>query len=672
MTQFVIPGYKNLRLFHKQGGMGTIYHGYSEKTGEEVIIKLMDSEDEEYANKLKRFTQEIYIAKILGAYKPEHFLPTIDHGEIPIPYSRDVILYLVSPYIKHGSLSNLLQQEPWRTWPLSCIADMLIQAAKGLSHLHKHKIAHQDVKPSNFLWSPVDSAHHPLRRIYIWLIDFGAAALEGETKFPIGTPGYVAPEQELGHIKCSADQYALAVMARLLLTGSQPPQQNHLAPPLDTPLSKLNPERLHEQEIDRVVLEALAQRPEDRFGSVLDFAQALRKAILQQEHFYEDPTDPDPVAPPSAQQHDTTLSSHQAPTELESSLHPLPPSKSEVSVIIPVIPPPIPKHVPVNERILPPMARRPIPIHPSSPSLPYFPLQKLFTVQLPKNPTLLAWSPDGTALACTFHEDAPRLVHNNQRVAVLSEEFSYGHSACWSPNSRFLAVSIRNSDKPQAEIRFWDRAAPKERYQPLQLHNGTPIYGLDWSRTERLALRLESELLIYDLGTFSAHVQLPIRYTVLSLDSTRRSRRTTLRWSPDGAWLAAEAKNGKVICWSPRMSQPWEHQPFTKEVSSISWSPDSTILVATSFDKQVMFWNVRTDKTTIWKDLWEERLTMISISPQTAQLAIATENMLLFGCIGDLAPTFSHPGQLHVAWSATNKLATLDGSDEKKLVIWQA
>src|SRR5205823_4981396 len=112
-------------------------------------------------------------------------------------------------------------------------------------------------KPSNFLWSSVDPTQHPLRRVHIWLIDFGAAEPERKTRSltVIGTPGYMAPEQIDKYIRCSADQYSLAVMARLLLTGSRPPIRDDLAHALYTPLTHLNPKRLlHKQEIDHVVL----------------------------------------------------------------------------------------------------------------------------------------------------------------------------------------------------------------------------------------------------------------------------------------------------------------------------------------------------------------------------------------------------------------------------------
>lgn len=662
MTRSAMPkirGYKNLSLFNKQGGMGTIYRGYAEKTGKEVIIKLMDSsiDTREHANKLRRFTQEIYVIKMLGANNPEHILAAIEHGEIRESRSQHIILYLIYPYIKDGSLSSLLDKEkPWQKWSLLHVVDIIMQAAEGLTHLHKLKIVHQDVKPGNFLWSPANSTQNLFSHIYIWLIDFGAAALEGESLSSIGTPGYMAPEQELGHIRCSADQYSLAVMARLLLTGCHPHLQ---VPTLDTPLTRLNPDRLFSQEIDHVVLQALDEDPEKRFGSVTEFAEALKRAILRQERptFYTDRTEP--LSPQSLIQ--SSLSATQQETKP-------PPPVPEVPVVIPPKISFLPHQI-VNETF-PQLPQKHGAISSISSSLPSFPLQKQFTLQLPNKPTMLSWSPDGTTLVCTFHEDAPKLIHNNQKVEILSD-FVHGHCACWSPNSRFLAISISSGGKSQDMIRFCDRTEPKERYHLLQIHNGTPIYGLDWSSAGLLAVWLERGLDVYDLSSFSVHTQLPVPYASLSLNSSTRSdRRTTLRWSPDGVWLAAGANNGKVICWNPHTSALWEQQPFTRSVDSTCWSPDSTNFVTAFANKRVMFWDLHAGSR-VWEPL-PERPTMISFSPQTAQLAAATQKMLFFGHIDDPAPTISHSGQLLVAWSPANKLATLDQNDKETLVIWQA
>ncbi|TMC20267.1 MAG: hypothetical protein E6J34_13135 [Chloroflexi bacterium] len=702
-----IAGYKDLRLFSKQGGMGLIYHGHDENTDEEVIIKLMDlpRDVQDYPTYLRRFTRETDVANLLAAdhHQHEHVLAAIDHGDTLHPTDEHhAVPYLVYPYIAHGSLSNILSDKPWQNWSLLHIADIIIQAATGLFHLHKLRIVHQDVKPGNFLWSPTNTVQHSARRIHIWLIDFGTAEWEGETISPIGTEGYIAPEQALGHIECSADQYALAVMARLLLTGYQPPSTRHpTAPPLDMDLTQLNHKRLYAQELDHVMHKALAQDPDERFGSVLAFAQALQKAILQQEEQppsgthhtsfpaspllresfqsvdYQAPTERAPSIDllPPPQKEANSSASYPLPPQQTPPLHtlPLPPesaplSRHDIPIVMPPILSPVP-HQPVNETLSLKSPAQRVPLH-STPSLPLFPLQKLFTVQLPNRPTTLSWSPDGTTVACTFHKDAPRLIYNNQRVETLSS-FTYGHCACWSPDSRLLAISICNDDHPQGELRFWDRNSAREYYQPLQFQQSTPIYGLDWSRNNLFAIWLENELFIWDCATLSPHAQFPPSLFSLPLSSNMRcDRRSTLRWSPDGTWLAAGANNGTVTCWRPpHLFTRREKQSFPKSIASLSWSPDSTTLAVAFANKQVMCWNLHTDSI-IWESL-PERPTMLSISPQTAQLVAATGKGLYFSALGDAAPNACQAGQFHAAWSSTNKLATLDPHNDEVLVIWQ-
>ena len=150
----------------------------------------------------------------------------------------------------------------------------------------------------------------------------------------------------------------------------------------------------------------------------------------------------------------------------------------------------------------------------------------------------------------------------------------------------------------------------------------------------------------------------------------RCDRRSTLRWSPDGTWLAAGANNGTVTCWRPpHLFTRREKQSFPKSIASLSWSPDSTTLAVAFANKQVMCWNLHTDSI-IWESL-PERPTMLSISPQTAQLVAATGKGLYFSALGDAAPNACQAGQFHAAWSSTNKLATLDPHNDEVLVIWQ-
>ena len=145
---------------------------------------------------------------------------------------------------------------------------------------------------------------------------------------------------------------------------------------------------------------------------------------------------------------------------------------------------------------------------------------------------------------------------------------------------------------------------------------------------------------------------------------------TTLRWSPNGEWLAAGSNNGQIVCWQPHTARYFKQQPLKKNIRSISWSPDGRVLVIAFANKQVLFWDLLSGQ--ISQAELPETPRMVGISPQTGQVAIATEKALFFfQRINDVVPTAMHPGQLYAAFSPDNKLATLGQDDRHELSIWQ-
>src|SRR5262249_37837883 len=143
-------------------------------------------------------------------------------------------------------------------------------AAEALDMISaKYDLQHLDVKPANLF----------LVAGHVKVGDYGLVARldpDGERAGHRGlTPKYVSPEALHGEPSQRSDQYSLALVYQELLTGSFPyagrtAQQLMLQHVSSKPdLSKLPP-------VDQpIVGRALAKVPEDRYGSCLEFVQAL-------------------------------------------------------------------------------------------------------------------------------------------------------------------------------------------------------------------------------------------------------------------------------------------------------------------------------------------------------------------------------------------------------------
>lgn len=307
--------YRRVRLLGS-GGMGEVYLMNDTRVNRLVAIKVLRAEVDPYPDSdvskdaARLFQRE---ARAIAALEHSNILPLYDFGEEKL--EGNSITYMVMPFCPDGSLTDWLRQkrDPVASSSLSLrdVAYLITQAADALQYAHDHQMIHLDVKTSNFL---LRTNQKNSNRPTLLLADFGVARSSATTSSSSrtirGTPTAMAPEHWSSKPTAASDQYSLAVMAYELLTGRPPfvgsmeqlMYQHFTAPP--GPPSKLNPQL--SPAVDRVLLRALAKKPEDRYPSITAFASALEEALLQS-------------APPGQSSADSAASLSAAPTVFSSS-----------------------------------------------------------------------------------------------------------------------------------------------------------------------------------------------------------------------------------------------------------------------------------------------------------------------------------------------------------------
>ena len=249
-----------------RGGSSRVYRGTDQDEHQEVAIKVIFNDAEDRIGFVRRFEREVQaVAQLHHA----NIVEVYSHGE-----TADLV-YLVMQCISGGTL----RQRCGRPVAVGEAAAAIVQMCMALQHAHENGIIHRDVKPSNMLLDAADPR-------YILLTDFGIAKLQGmlgltKSGTTIGTPEYMSPEQAEGKdIDQRTDVYALGCVLYELLAG-RPPfvgstsvsvlyQQVHVRPPHLRAFNSEVP-----REVGRIVEQALAKRPEERFGTAAVLAEAL-------------------------------------------------------------------------------------------------------------------------------------------------------------------------------------------------------------------------------------------------------------------------------------------------------------------------------------------------------------------------------------------------------------
>lgn len=302
----VVAGQYRIGARMGSGASGVIYQATRITDGLPVAIKLLRAATAHDAVASDRLRRE---AEALGLSWHPNVVEVIDHGHLP-----DGTSYLVMELLEGEPLANRLKYKG----RLSAdeLFPIAMHVAEAVVAIHAAGVVHRDLKPANIYLTHDEEGEERAK-----ILDFGIARVEWEEMritnmgAPLGTPGYMSPEQESGgEVDARSDVYAIgAVLYECLVgeppptsledmwtPGKHPPSSVGLRLPLDPeddarlravrpdsgvhPASRRMPSAAPAalEPVDvpgtwRVIIErALAKKPEDRFQDARSLLGAIR------------------------------------------------------------------------------------------------------------------------------------------------------------------------------------------------------------------------------------------------------------------------------------------------------------------------------------------------------------------------------------------------------------
>jgi eukaryotic-like serine/threonine-protein kinase len=263
-----------------KGSSSVVYEAEHVDLGRKVALKLLSAEQSVSEEFSTRFRRE---ARALSKLSHEGLIKIFDCG-----VTEGGQLFCAMELLSGETLEAFLVREPGASFREALRVGKL--ALSALSVAHAAGIIHRDLKPANIFLTEGSG---------LKILDFGVAKSPdglGDPSFAtervgftlVGTPEYMAPEQAAsGQVDPRADLYSLGCVLYEMLTGRLPFVAESSISILDAKI-KGSPERLRErapsrgipEDIDALVMRALARHPSVRFQTATEMIEAIEAALL--------------------------------------------------------------------------------------------------------------------------------------------------------------------------------------------------------------------------------------------------------------------------------------------------------------------------------------------------------------------------------------------------------
>ena len=256
----------------RQGAFGEVFRAMDRLYHRPVALKKLRKEQgERWKKHLQYFQREIvHLFTLARGCRNIVQIYEFDLGEDP---------WIAMEWVEGESLADFVVSS--RTLPVDRAVRIFDQILEAVHLIHGRGAVHRDLKPANIMLRSEDDS--PV------ILDFGVArsteweayrSAEGST---VGSPGYMAPEQFLGHACPQSDVFAVGVVLHELLSGRHPflagvdPDDTSavLRATTDGPYRRLSSDF---GAIADVVARAVAKAVGERYQSASEFLEELRAA----------------------------------------------------------------------------------------------------------------------------------------------------------------------------------------------------------------------------------------------------------------------------------------------------------------------------------------------------------------------------------------------------------
>lgn len=249
-----------------EGGVGVVYSARQASIDRTVAVKMLKADTAKDREHREKFLSE---AVVTGDLDHPNIVPVYDLGS-----TREGELFYSMKLVRGTPWSDVIGEKS-----LSENLEILLKVADAIAFAHARGVIHRDIKPENVMLGGFGE---------VLVMDWGIAissslVAPGDRRKAInmgGSPAYMAPEMATGpleRIGPASDIYLLGATLFEIITGAPPHEGKTVLECLRAAAKNEIRHTDKSGELLEIAFRALATEPKDRFATVQDFQEAVRR-----------------------------------------------------------------------------------------------------------------------------------------------------------------------------------------------------------------------------------------------------------------------------------------------------------------------------------------------------------------------------------------------------------